>query len=161
MEKTSEHMEEFIIKREFRRNMAMRIFAGLGVVFLILLVVGAFSMHSLRYRNDMIFQSQSVMGEAGTLRVGGPATRIEGGMGMNSYMRKGYSATSNLQVLSGVVTAVTDTNFTLAGGGVSNVIQTNSTTQYLNNQKPAINDSVQVEGTTSNGALTATQVIVE
>lgn len=66
----------------------------------------------------------------------------------------------NESQLRGVVTNVSGGNFTLAGGGTTNTVTTNSSTQYTGASKVAVNDSVVVLGTVSNGTFTATHVIV-
>ena len=102
-------------------------------------------------------------------------TRVQGGfMGgpqRSGMMRAPYGArggvrmmngvTSNEQRLSGVVTTVNGTSYTIAGGGKSNTVQTDGNTRYVNDKKPAVNDSVTVLGTTNNGTFTASEVVVE
>jgi len=61
----------------------------------------------------------------------------------------------------GVVTATGDNTLTVAGNGKAQKIATNSSTTYVDDQKPQTNDSVAVWGTTdSKGNITATRVEV-
>jgi hypothetical protein len=62
--------------------------------------------------------------------------------------------------IRGVVTAVNDTSITVAGHGKSNQITINAQTQYSGATKAAVNDSVTIVGSTSNGTFTATRVII-
>jgi hypothetical protein len=95
-----------------------------------------------------------------------------GHLGFNGDMRRpygqmtpGYSSGSNGIYnneirLQGVVTAVNGTEFTVAGNGSSNTVQTDSTTQYQNGSGVAVNDSVIVYGTINNGMFTAKTVVI-
>ena len=62
--------------------------------------------------------------------------------------------------VSGTVTAVNGSTFTVAGNGSSYQVQTNSSTQYQNGNSVKVNDTVIALGTTNNGVLTATQVAI-
>jgi len=61
---------------------------------------------------------------------------------------------------SGVVTAVNGSSFTLAGHGSTTEVTTNSSTQYRDGNTVKVNDTVVVSGTTINGTLTATKVVI-
>jgi len=61
---------------------------------------------------------------------------------------------------SGTVTAVNGSSFTLAGYGSTTNVQTNSSTQYEGGNSVKVNDTVTAFGTTSNGTLTATLVVI-
>lgn len=60
----------------------------------------------------------------------------------------------------GVVTAVNTDAVTVAGGGKTQTIKTNSSTKYADDMKPKVNDSVVITGTKDGDVLTATQVAV-
>lgn len=62
--------------------------------------------------------------------------------------------------VTGVVTAVDGSSFTLAGFGSTTNVTTNSSTQYQGGNTVKVNDTVAAIGTTSNGILTATQVSI-
>lgn len=70
------------------------------------------------------------------------------------------STTTQYTQTQGVVTAVSGSSITVAGGGKSQAITTNSSTTYVGGTKPAVNDSVIVTGTKSGSTITATQVEV-
>jgi hypothetical protein len=60
----------------------------------------------------------------------------------------------------GVVTQVNSDNIVVAGGGKTQKITTNSSTTYVGDTKPAVNDTVVVVGTKSGDTITATQIEV-
>ena len=80
-----------------------------------------------------------------------------GGMRSGGMMRGG-SYDSNTMV-HGVVSAVSDSEMTIVGNGVSKKVTLTSSTTYGNN-KPKVNDSVMARGTTSGETFTATSVQV-
>lgn len=61
---------------------------------------------------------------------------------------------------TGVVVEVHDGDIVVAGNGTRMTITTDSSTQYDNDIKPAINDTVTVTGTTSGNKTTATGITV-
>lgn len=67
---------------------------------------------------------------------------------------------NNENRLRGVVTGVNGDSFTLAGNGATNTVTTNSSTQYTNGSKVAVNDTVLVVGTTNNGTFTASRIVI-
>lgn len=81
-----------------------------------------------------------------------------GGMQGGGMMRGGYNYDSNTMV-NGVATAVSDSEMTVIGNGVSKKVALNSSTTYGAN-KPKVNDSIAVRGTTSGDTFTATSVQV-
>lgn len=70
------------------------------------------------------------------------------------------TTTTTYTQTEGVITAVNTDSVVVAGGGKTQTIKTNGSTQYVNNVKPAVNDTVVVTGTKSGDTLTATQVAV-
>jgi len=60
----------------------------------------------------------------------------------------------------GVVTQVNSDNIIVAGGGKTQTIKTDSSTTYVGDTKPAVNDTVVVVGTKSGDTITATQIEV-
>ncbi len=60
----------------------------------------------------------------------------------------------------GVVTAVNGSGFTIAGNGSTTQVTTDSSTQYHNGDQVKQNDTVLVSGTTSNGTLSATNIVI-
>ncbi len=68
---------------------------------------------------------------------------------------------ARLARLAGVVTKVTATSLTIAGGGKAHDVAITSNTTYAKNVKPVVNDSVVAVGATKNGVFTATRITVE
>ncbi|MBU6389828.1 hypothetical protein KGQ71_04935 [Patescibacteria group bacterium] len=130
-----------------------KLLAVCGVIFLIFIVIGVISTVTLHYRRFNGYSGAAFPGPV----------MMRGYYGGQTYVRHmGFGAgNENQQQLSGVVTAVNGNGFTIAGGGSSNTVQTNSSTQYYESQKPVVNDTVSVYGTTNNGTFTATEVVVE
>lgn len=123
---------------------------GLGVVLafmLGMLVAGA------KYMNYSRYGAPSFDGDrderAGMMMEGRRGGMMRGGVG-------GYDAST---MAHGVVTAVSDSEMTVVGNGTSKKITLNSSTTYGTN-KPKVNDSVMVRGTTSGETFTATSVQV-
>ena len=86
----------------------------------------------------------------------GPGRMHEQGFGFG-----GDTQTANGESrLNGVVTSVSGANFTVAGNGATNNVTTNSSTQYQGGNQVKQNDTVIVRGTSSNGTITATQIVI-
>jgi len=124
---------------------------GMAIAIIAIIVValagGALIDHAM---NQNRFQIRTVGN-------GGFITRTNFSTGFAS---SGYVSSSNSANISGVVTAVNGTSFTVAGNGATNTVQTNSNTQYVNASKVAVNDSVVISGSINNGTFTASQVVV-
>jgi hypothetical protein len=56
--------------------------------------------------------------------------------------------------------AVNNDNIVIAGNGKQTTIKTNSSTTYVDDVKPAENDTVVIAGTTKDGTVTATHIRV-
>lgn len=86
------------------------------------------------------------------------------GVGYGQYVQttasSGSVTTTVYNYQTGVVTAVNSDSIVIAGNGQQTTIKTNSSTQYVNNKKPAVNDTVSVIGTTTDNTITATQISV-
>ena len=67
---------------------------------------------------------------------------------------------SSTDRITGVVTAVNGSSFTVAGHGATNTVSTDSSTQYQGGDSVKVNDSVMAFGSTSNNTFTATQVAI-
>jgi hypothetical protein len=85
-------------------------------------------------------------------------------MGYGRYVQTNVSndsvTTTVYNYQTGVVTAVNSDNIVIAGNGKSTTIKTNSSTQYPNSVKPSVNDTVTITGTTTDNAVTATEINV-
>ncbi len=83
-----------------------------------------------------------------TMMPGGP------GVGYRQFVQPNGSQ------LQGVVTVVNGDKLTIAGNGTTSTVTTTSSTQYVGASSAAVDDTVDVMGTSSNGTLTATQIVV-
>jgi hypothetical protein len=68
--------------------------------------------------------------------------------------------TNNQSRIEGVVTQVNGSTFTIAGHGVTNDVDTNTSTQYSGGSQVRVNDTIVALGTVSGGRFTATHVIL-
>jgi Domain of unknown function (DUF5666) len=100
--------------------------------------------------SDRVFNLNAGSGFTG-MRGGGFGRTGNGGIMMSG------NSQSNLR---GVVTAVNGSDFTVAGNGATTQISTSSSTQYADGNQVKLNDSVVVSGTTSNGTLQASQIVI-
>lgn len=77
------------------------------------------------------------------------------------YGMRGVGMMDNSQnTVSGVVTNVTGSSFTVAGSGSTQKVSISNSTQYTGGNQVKTNDTVVIYGTTNNGVLAATQVII-
>jgi hypothetical protein len=118
-----------------------------GIV--VLLVVFAIGMSAGRFNNGRF----GMHGKGG--RSGG-FMMMQGRSGAGTSGRVGNSQDR----ITGTVTAVNGSNFTVAGHGSSYQVQTNSSTQYQNGSTVKVNDTIVAFGTTNSGTLTATLVAI-
>ena len=119
--------------------------AGLVILFWAFVIgaaAGRFYSGPLSFRERGEFASRHML----------TGDRLDGGFGS----RIG----TNHDRASGTVTAVSGSSFTLAGHGSSYSVQTDSTTNYEGSNSVKVNDTVIAFGTTNNGVLTATQVVI-
>lgn len=105
---------------------------------------------------------------AGRFSYGGFGGRTHGFIGgamvgherrLGRMMADGAVTDSQDRVI-GTVTAVNGSDLTVAAGGSSYTVQTSSSTQWQNGNTAKVNDTVVAYGTTNNGVLTATQVVI-
>ena len=123
---------------------------GLGGLLILLIVFAAgvgVAHHRTLARQDRIM-------------VGSGLVRGFGGGERGMMMERGGINTGNQSRLSGVVTNVNGSNFTLAGAGTTNTITTSSSTTYQGGSQVKQNDTVMVFGTIANGAFNATQIVI-
>lgn len=78
--------------------------------------------------------------------------RAMGGLGRGLY--------STQNRISGVVTSVNGSTFTVAGNGSTTTVTTSSSTQYQGGNSVMQNDSVLVYGTLSNNTFNAAQIVI-
>lgn len=84
--------------------------------------------------------------------------RVIGARGFGS--RFGGGTFNTTDQVSGVVTAVNGSTFTVASNGATKDVITNSSTQYEGGDSVKVNDSVLVQGSTSNNQFTADTVVI-
>ena len=101
-------------------------------------------------------RSSSMNGPGPIFGQAGLFARKSGGMGAH---RHGFLNNSSTRV-SGVVTAVNGTHFTVASQGSTKDVETNSSTQYVDGSSVAVNDSVVASGTTTGSQFTADRVVI-
>ena len=124
------------------------------VAVIALMIAFAIGVSAANHRDNRVFQNAKFTqgpGEAGLMPMGERHFTTGGGFGTGTGIQNR---------LTGVVTSVNGDTFTVAGGGSTNQVTTNSSTQYQNGSSVKVNDTVTVFGTISNNTLTATQIIV-
>ncbi len=92
------------------------------------------------------------------MRFGGDRSGIGYGSYVNTQVSGDTVTTTVYTTQTGVVTAVNSDNIVIAGNGKQTTVKTNSSTQYDNGTKPAVNDTVTVVGTTVDNTTTATEI---
>jgi hypothetical protein len=98
---------------------------------------------------------------AGTMSRGNVRPAFGYGRAVQTQVSSDNTVTTTVYTYqTGVVIAVNSNNIVIAGNGKQTTIQTNSSTTYANNQKPVVNDTVRVAGTTSSNTITATDIAV-
>ena len=125
---------------------------GLGAV-VILVIVFAAGVGVANHRQSMVVRTGSFSGTAGGGFGFGRRGSGAGGFG-------GGTSPSGQTRVNGVVTAVSGSDFTIAGNGTTTNVTTDSSTQYQNGSTVKQNDSVLIFGTQSNGTIAASQIIV-
>lgn len=119
------------------------------IIFLAGLIGGMVAYHHER-KNAVIYSGSVGLGLRGS-----------GGVFQRGRSFNGYEIVSNNRnSVSGVVTNVSSSSFTVAGNGSTQQVTTNSSTQYQGGNQVKVNDTIIAYGTTSNGTLTATQIVI-
>lgn len=93
------------------------------------------------------------------MRINARSSFSQGGT-VQTEVSDGSVTTTVYNYLTGVVVAVNSDNIVVAGNGKQTTIKTNSSTSYVNDTKPVVNDSVTIAGTTADNVITATQIAV-
>lgn len=123
-----------------------------ALAIIVLLLVFMFGAAAERHHSSR----QMVFGAAGfkTSFIG------PGRMHERSFGIGGTQTANGEDRTTGVVTSVNGNNFTVAGNGATTNVTTNSSTQYRGGNQVKQNDTVIVRGTTSNGTITATEIVI-
>jgi hypothetical protein len=129
------------------------------IAIIILVIFGAFIVFAAGMGLDRAGLRRHHPGVGGT-GMFGMHERPFGGRGFGGGGQGMMPRGDNENRLAGVVTAINGSSFTIAGGGSTNTVQANDSTQYTGADKVATNDSVVVVGTINNGTFTASQVVI-
>jgi hypothetical protein len=121
----------------------------LVLIVAVVFVAGIFLGHAANLRKTVHFSERGFT----SIQSSGSTTYIRQGFGQFSG-----SNTTNQSRIQGVVTNVNGSTFTVAGDGTTNIVQTNSSTQYTGGTTVAINDTIVVLGTINNSTFTASNV---
>lgn len=143
METTDKEKKNIIINR--RTGIAAAAVAGLLLLFTVFVAFAAllWSTGPHGWREQGFHESGiRMMGERG------------------GHMAGGFSRFDNADATRGTVTNISGDSFTLAGNGAATQVKTSSSTQYRGGNQVKVNDTVIAFGTTTNGTLNATQVII-
>jgi hypothetical protein len=129
------------------------------VVYLMLVVAGLWVVHSF------VAEHRNVGNNLNTQQVGRYQLNWRGDRTFNVWQSNsdGLTTTTTNTTYTqteGVVTAVNGDSITVAGGGKTQTIKTNSSTTYADDVKPVVNDTVVVVGTKDGDTITATQISV-
>ena len=139
---TSEHWEH-------RKH---RILFGI-IVLILLFIVFMFGMAAGRVsRNFYVERSRNFNNMRGLNGFGWQSN--------STFMSTPPSSMSNQLEITGVVTEINGDKVTVVGGGTSNIVTTNSSTQYIGASSLAVNDTVSIVGQYNNNTLTATSITI-
>jgi len=148
-----------VYARNWRNRMGRRGMLITLIIILIVLVAIAMAagyMMNNRYQRGLMDQPNFTVNRMMRYDRSGP------GVGYGQYVQtqasSGSVTTTVYNYQTGVVTAVNSDNIVIAGNGQQTTIKTNSSTQYVNSKKPAVNDTVSIVGTTADNTITATQI---
>ncbi len=133
------------------------IYALLGV--LVIVVVFSAGVAAANHHNDYYRTGGFLGGAYGTKIIGGGPG--PGGMMVERHIMFNGDTVSGAQGKThGVVIKVNGSSFTLAGNGSTTNVTTDSSTQYHGGNTVKVNDSVIAFGTTTNGTLKATTIVI-
>ena len=129
-------------------------------VLLFLLALAAATGYMIRNRYERDLNNQPYYTVNRMMHYDGYGSGIGYGQYIQTQVSSGSVTTTVYNYQTGVVTAVNNDSIVIAGNGRQTTIKTNSSTQYVNDKKPAVNDTVSVVGTTTDNTITATQINV-
>jgi hypothetical protein len=133
---------------------------GIVIAFVLVLALGLFAGHVAMRHNlaqrvgSRIELNQGMMNNQGGF---GP---MNGQRPMGGQRHFGSGQAANRQFLTGVVTVVNGANFTVAGNGSTETVNTSGSTTFVGKTSVSVNDTVRVIGTVSGSVWTADRVIV-
>lgn len=145
------------------RKFIWTIIISIVVLYLIIVIIGSMIFHAARQTqttgaNGNSTSSAQRFGRPGMSGMSGDRT-----YNVSQSNSDGLTTTTTNTTYTqtqGVITAVNSDNVVVAGGGKTQTIKTNSSTTYVGDTKPAVNDTVVIVGTKDGDTITATQVQV-
>jgi len=145
-----------VLDRRHTKKWVIGIVAAVVVIYILAIVIGLTILHATD-------SGQRGFTRTGTTQQfgGRPRAAIDRNYTVQQSDSDGLTTTTTNTTYTqtqGVVTAVASDSITVAGGGKTQVIKTNSSTTYTDDVKPAVNDTVVVVGTKSGDTITATQI---
>lgn len=150
-----------VAERRHSKSWVIAIVAIVVVVYLMLMVGGLWFFHTLAdHRNGIPANGTTSMGRYMGHQGFGSGERTYTVRQSSSDGLTTTTTNTTYTQTQGVVTAVNSDNIVVAGGGKTQTIKTNSSTTYVDNTKPAVNDTVVVVGTKDGDTITATQIAV-
>jgi hypothetical protein len=119
-----------------------------SVLVLVFIVFGLISHAAVHFGPQMYTRITGTSGPAGA------------GMWGPEGARRSVAVAPGGSQVQGVVTAIDGTKLTIAGDGTTSTVYTSSATQYIGASSAAVNDTVDVTGTTSDGTFTASSIAI-
>ena len=142
-----------------KRTLVIALIAGIIVLYIAAIMIGLTIYKAVEDRRSNMYGGTSTMRQLnGMPRFNGEQTYT-----VRHSTSDGLTTTTTNQTFTqtqGVVTAVNGDSITVAGGGKTQVIKTNGDTTYMDNEKPAVNDTVVIVGTKDGDTITATEIRV-
>jgi hypothetical protein len=142
-----------------KRTFVIVLIGGIIVLYIAAIMIGLTIYKAVEDRRSNMYGGTSTMHQLnGTPRFNGEQTYT-----VRHSTSDGLTTTTTNQTFTqtqGVVTAVSGDSITVAGGGKTQVIKTNGDTTYMDNEKPAVNDTVVIVGTKDGDTITATEIRV-
>jgi hypothetical protein len=148
-----------VVARRHSQKWVIWVVAGVVALYIVIVIIGAVVFHV--WANN--HQNVGVTGAPGQARQLGRSRGGDRTFTERSSTSDGLTTTTTNTTYTqtqGVVTAVNSDNIVVAGGGKTQTIKTNSSTTYVGDTKPAVNDTVVIVGTKDGDTITATQIAV-
>jgi hypothetical protein len=157
---TEHPVKEVVAQPHRSRQWVIGIVAAVVALYVVIVIGGLWLFHVVNNRAASmggVNQHTSMMGYGDAPgQVSGQQTFTQ--TATTSDGLTSTSTTTTYTQTQGVVTAVNGDSIIVAGGGKTQTIKTTSSTAYVNNMKPAVNDTVVIIGTKDGNTITATQV---
>lgn len=127
------------------------LYGVIGVLIIVLVLLVGMGIGNHHRRQDMMGGQTR-----GVNIIQGPGLERHGAADQN--LGSTVNVNSGQTRVSGVVTAVNGSSFTLAGSGATVKVTTNGSTRYQDGNQVKQNDTVMVFGNETNGTITATRI---